>query len=429
MTGSRNRPPELQAMASSHAHPPSTPLERVLRDFDAVVAELPEAALPRLARTRAREELSRLGWPSARDEQWRYANLRAFERVQFRPAPTIDTPHPELPAPLPGFERMVFIDGVRTGARHDGVTSNGISWPAEQRLGFLCDMFARDVAALRINGSTAIELLFVTTGTAAGAVYPRLQVELQAGSQLQLVERHLGAPSQATLVAANVAINLGRGASLSHYRLQQCGPQTLFSDTVSAEIGEDASYSVRQIAIGAATARTSARIRLNGRAAAFNWQGIAVGRAKQVHDIALRVEHRAPATRTEEVFRGIADEKARIAFSGHIHIAAEAPGSDARQSLRGLIEGTGAEMDLRPRLEINTDDVRAQHGATTGQMDENLLFYLLSRGLEPSIARALLKWAFLGDVLRAIDLPALRSVAEHGAAGQLPDLIAIGALT
>jgi Fe-S cluster assembly protein SufD len=94
-----------------------------------------------------------------------------------------------------------------------------------------------------------------------------------------------------------------------------------------------------------------------------------------------------------------------------------------------LIEGARAEIDLRPRLEINTDDVRAQHGATTGQLDENLLFYLLARGIDPATARALLKWAFLGDVLRAIELPALRSAAERSAAGQLPDVAAIGALT
>ena len=96
----------------------------------------------------------------------------------------------------------------------------------------------------------------------------------------------------------------------------------------------------------------------------------------------------------------------------------------------GFLEPTpGAEIDLRPRLEINTDEVRAQHGATTGALDENLMFYLLARGIERPTARALLKWAFLGDVLRAIELPDVRRAAEHGAAGQLPDVMAIGALT
>ena len=100
-----------------------------------------------------------------------------------------------------------------------------------------------------------------------------------------------------------------------------------------------------------------------------------------------------------------------------------------RQSLRGLLEGSGAEIDLRPRLEILTDDVRAAHGATTGRLDEDLLFYLLARGIDRDRARALLKWAFLGDVLRAIELPEVRRAAEHGAAGQLPDVMAVGALT
>lgn len=411
-------------------------LDRILRDFEAAADTLPDATVSHAARRRAAQELSRLGWPSGRDEQWRYANLRAFERVgSFRPPAPASSALPDLPAALPGFDRMVFADGARIDLGSMPETAINAVWPAEQRpaelrLGFLGDMFARDVATLHIKGSAAIELLFVTTGASSGAAaYPRLQVRLEAGSELQLVERHLGAPDQPTLVAANVEVALGAGAQLAHYRLQQCGAHTLFSDTLIAEVAADATYRVRHIAIGAATARTSAQIRLTGRAAALNWQGIAVGRAQQVHDLALKVEQRAAGTRTEEVFRGIANERASVAFSGHILIASEAPGSEARQSLRGLIESASAEIDLRPRLEINTDDVRAQHGATTGQLDENLLFYLLSRGLDPSTARALLKWAFLGDVLRAIELPALRSAAEHGAAGQLPDVMAIGAVT
>jgi Fe-S cluster assembly protein SufD len=414
-------------------------IDRIMHDYAAVAARLPEAAVTRDTRARAMHELSRLGWPRNSDEQWRYTNLRAFERLPaFAPAVLArtggDAAGLELPPALPGFERLLYINGVRAvpaaRAPTQAAVVPGALWPAEQRLGLLCDMFATDVAALQIRGSSAIEVLFVTSAAAAGAAcYPRLQLALEPDSQLQLVERHLGAPDAPTLVCASVAVDLGRGAQLTHYRLQQCGLHTVFTDTLSAQLAEEASYRVRQVAIGAASARTSAQVQLAGRGAAFSWQAIAVGRGQQVHDTALKVEHRAPGTRTEEVFRGIADERARIAFSGHIHIAASAPGADARQSLRGLIEGAGAEIDLRPRLEINTDEVKAQHGATTGALDENLMFYLLARGIDRSTARALLKWAFLGDVLRAIELPQLRSAAEHGAAGQLPDIMAIGALT
>jgi Fe-S cluster assembly protein SufD len=423
---------------------PASVLDRVLRDYHSSAEQLPGDALARAARARAAAQLADLGWPSARDEQWRYANLRAFERLSaFRPAPAqselpAESELPaqiELPAPVPGFERLIYLDGVHVGgaqAQKAGTAgeSAAMTWPPEQRLGLLCDMFASDAARLRVRGEAAIEILFISSGRAGvAAVYPRLQLRLEPGSQLKLIERHLGAAAAPALVACNVTIELARAAVLSHYRLQQYGRETVFADTLWARLADQARYTVRSVAVGAGTARTSARVQLAGRAAALVWQAIAVGRGQQVHDTALKVEHNAPDTSTEELFRGIADERARIAFSGHIHIDASAPGSQARQSLRGLIEADGAEIDLRPRLEILTDEVKAAHGATTGRLDEDLLFYMLARGLDRQTARALLKWAFLSDVLREIELPGLRAEAERLAAGQLQDVQAVGALS
>jgi Fe-S cluster assembly protein SufD len=420
-------------------------LDRVLHDYRCVADTLPGGPSARSARERAAAQLADIGWPSARDEYWRYANLRAFERGAYgsaavpaaEAAATLSALQRQgaLPPPLAGFERLVYLDGVyvagtRSSAQSDtGALAWDWDWPAELRLGLLCDMFARDAARLHVHGAAAIELLFVTSPAAGGAaVYPRLQLQLAAGSRAQLIERHLGDPQAPTLVACNVTIDLGRGANLSHYRLQQCGRHIAFTDTLWARLAEQAQYSVRGMTFGAGTARTSARVQLTGRGAGLDWQAIAAGRAEQVHDTALKVEHGAPDTRTDETFRGIADERARLAFSGRIQIGAAAPGSQAHQSLKGLIEGTGAEIDLRPQLEINTHEVRAAHGASTGRLDQNLLFYLLSRGLDHKHARALLKWAFLGDVLRTIDLPGLRAEAERLAAGQLPDVPALAAL-
>jgi len=421
-------------------------LDRVLRDYRSIAEDLPGDALAHAARARAAAQLSELGWPSVRDEQWRYANLRAFERLDaFRPPAAVGAalalalPAAELPAAVPGFERLIYLDGVRVDgaqpqlagtAGNAGEPAAAWHWSAEQRLGLLCDMFAGDTARLHVHGQAAIEILFMTSERAAGAaVYPRLQLQLEPGSELKLIERHLGAAAAPALVACNVTIELARAAVLTHYRLQHYGRHTLFADNLWARLAEQARYTVRSVAVGAGTARTSARVQLAGRGAALAWQAIAVGRGEQVHDTALKVEHSAPDTSTEELFRGIADERARIAFSGHIHIEARAPGSQARQSLRGLIEGAQAEIDLRPRLEIQTDEVKAAHGATTGRLDEDLLFYMLARGLDRQTARALLKWAFLSDVLREIELPALRTEAERLAAGQLQDVQAVGALS
>ena len=425
-------------------------LERALRDFESASASLPEAILTRGTRRRAAEELSRLGWPSVRDEQWRYADLRALERITSFAPPAFGAPSPaaglegvELPGLLPGFQRIVFVDGVRAAgndAEGDGADGGAAAllaagesepgaWSPDQRLGLLGDMFAQDGAQLRIAGEAAVELLCVASARAVGAaVYPRLQLQLAPGARLTRVERHLGAPAAPVLVCAAVTAELSRGAQLQHYRLQQYGSEVVLQDSLRARLQQDAAYRVRQVVVGARSSRTSADVQLAGRGAALSWQAIAVGRASQVHDTTLRVEHAAPATQTEEVFRGIADERARLAFSGHVLIQPTAAGAVARQSLRGLIEGAGAEIDLRPRLEIHVDEVSAQHGATTGRLDENLLFYLLSRGLDRRTARALLKWAFLGDVLRAIELPSLREQAERGAAGVLQDVPTPGAL-
>ncbi|HEY6453435.1 MAG TPA: SufD family Fe-S cluster assembly protein [Steroidobacteraceae bacterium] len=416
-------------------------LDRVLREYHGVAELLPGDAQARAARARAAAQLTELGWPSWRDEHWRYANLRAFEHLSaFSPCALAEPPStPELrelalPAPTPGFTRLLYVDGVHVegAAPQAGGRAPDLphAWPAEQRLGLLCDMFATDAARLRVRGEAAIEVVFATSGRGgADAAYPRLQVQLEPGSRLELIERHVGEPAAPALVACNVTLELARDAMLSHYRLQHYGRNVLFADTLWAALGEGARYGVRSVSVGAGTARTSALVQLGGRAAALNWQAIAAGRGEQMHDTALKVEHGAPDADTVETFRGIADGRARVAFSGHINIHAAAPGSQARQSLRGLIEGAGAEIDLRPRLEILTDEVRAVHGATTGRLDEDLLFYLLARGIDRQTARALLKWAFLSDVLREFELPALRAEAERLTAGQLEDVQAVGALS
>jgi Fe-S cluster assembly protein SufD len=425
----------------------TTALTRVLRDYRGSAAQGPGGPPEHAARERAALALEQAGWPSNRDEQWRYANLRALERVaSFQPVARVATAATavssaaalqDLPPPLPGFTRLVFVDGIRHEplALPAGVRSvappgaQAAQWSAAQRLGWLGEMFATDTAALAVAGEAALELLFVTSAASAQrAVYPRLQLELGAGSRLQLVERHLGAPAGPTLVAGTATIDLARGALLTHYRTQQCGALVSFTESLDVRVGEDAQYRVRHAALGAHDARTSARVRLAGREARLQWHALAVGRGEQVQDTALQVLHGARGTGSEQVFRGIADERARLAFSGHVQIDASAPGSEARQSLRGLIAGPAAEIDLRPRLEISIDEVRATHGATTGRLDENLLFYLLARGLDPDTARALLKWAFLGDVLREVTLPALRTELERLAAGLLPDVLAAGAV-
>lgn len=147
----------------------------------------------------------------------------------------------------------------------------------------------------------------------------------------------------------------------------------------------------------------------------------ALGDAQQVQDSFALIEHAAAHARTEQLFRGIAAGRARVAFNGKIVVAKGAAGTDSQQSLRGLLAGADAEIDVRPQLEIYTDDVRCSHGATAGKLDENMLFYLLARGLEREVALRLLKWAFLADAFARIEVPELRRQIEENLAAVLQD--------
>jgi Fe-S cluster assembly protein SufD len=203
--------------------------------------------------------------------------------------------------------------------------------------------------------------------------------------------------------------------------LQELNPRSILFDTVSADLAHESVYRLHCISTGAQAARSTLAVRLNGERAELNLAVAALGGRQQVQDAYALVEHHAPHARTEQTFRGIAAGRARVAFNGKIVVARGARGTDSRQSLRGLLAGPEAEIDVRPQLEIYTDDVRCSHGATAGKLDDNMLFYLLSRGLTPESAQRLLKWAFLEDVVAQIALPALRRQIEERLADHLGD--------
>jgi Fe-S cluster assembly protein SufD len=390
------------------------------------------AAADESARRAALAALLRDDLPGNRDENWRYASLRGLERLRFAPVPAAPlSASAALPAPIPGFERHVFIDG-RHAPELSAAGSAAFSIPAapreahgrstDQRFALLNDAFAPEGADLRVRGQAQLELIFLAqAGTEAGASYPRTAVHVAAGSHLELIERHLSAGAAGSFVTSLSEIKLERDAQLTHYRVQELSRDSTLFDTLLARLDAGASYHVHGISTGARAARATQQIELAGAGAALSMAQASLGDGAQVLDGFAQVQHRAPHTRTEQLFRGIAAGRARVAFNGKIVVAAGAAGTDSQQSLRGLLAGAGAEIDVRPQLEIYTDDVRCSHGATTGKLDENMLFYLLSRGLEPDTAQRLLKWAFLADAFARIGIPELRHQIEASLAAGLKD--------
>jgi Fe-S cluster assembly protein SufD len=415
-------------------------------------------------RQRAMQALAERGLPTGRDENWKYVNLRPLEKVRFAPPAAearLAVTAQDLPAAVEGYARYTFVDGVfapslsaptahagvsiksmrASGATaHDPAASRAeganqadaasAGMRPDLRFVLLNEAFATDGALIQvapgIDCQTCVELVFVaTTEAKAGSSYPRVRLHVGAGARVGLIERHVSIGSDANFINSAVDVEVARDAFVQHYRLQQTGARAIWFDTLTANLATNAHYQLHTVNLGGLSARSTVRVQLTGEHAEVGVFGVSVGGKNQVHDIFAVVEHIAPNARTEQSFRGVSSGRARVAFNGKIIVHKGAHGTDSRQSLRGLLAGADAEIDVRPQLEIYTDDVRCNHGATAGKLDDNMLFYLLSRGLDRETAQRLLKWAFLEDVVAKIDVPELRRQIEHSLAGQLNETAAL----
>jgi Fe-S cluster assembly protein SufD len=443
-------------------------ITRIAEEHAAVADSLPSAVMGRERRRGALEALAAHGLPTSRDENWKYANLRALERVRFTPADPASGQQvvtaDKLPSPVQAYARYTFVDGtfvpeLSSPEERDGITVRPLradstvthlarlshmgphahvspddagptTPPPDMRFALLNEAFATDTAWIRAAAGTdcptCVELVFVASADAKqGASYPRVELQVEAGARLSLIERHISVGSDTNFVNAAVNIDIGRGASLHHYRLQQAGARAIWIDTLSAVLAQDAVYRLNSVALGGLSARSTMQIQLAGERSDVSILMASLGDKAQVQDAFALVEHVAAYARTEQAFRGISSGRARVGFNGKVVVRAGAHGTDSRQSLRGLLAGPEAEIDVRPQLEIYTDDVRCSHGATAGKLDENMLFYLLSRGLDRETAQRLLKWAFLEDVVSRIDVPELRKQIELSLAGQMKEAAAL----
>jgi Fe-S cluster assembly protein SufD len=432
--------------------------ERIAREHAAIAESLPAggasaSAISHARRRRAIDALLASGLPTTRDENWRYAHLRPLERVRFAPAragalPSAGVWASRLPQAIPGFARYVFLDGALapegasppagvagtlarvTSGMPVAASLEGDAPQADAAFALLNEAFAIDGlrietpagAPSRSADAVRIEVIYLASAPGdRGASYPRLSVVAAPHSRLILIERHLSLADEASFVDAAIEVRAHEGACIEHYRLQQLGSRALCLETLSASVARAAAYRLHAFGIGAQSARSTMRVRLEGEGAELALHAVAAGDGQQVLDSFAVVDHASARTRTDESFRGVAAGRSRVAFNGKIIVRPGARGADSSQSLRGLLAGASAEIDVRPQLEIYTDDVRCSHGATAGKLDESMLFYLLSRGLDRDTAQRLLKWAFLEDVVSKVAVPELRRQVESSLAGQLQE--------
>ena len=395
-------------------------------------------------REAAAERLLRLGLPTSRDDAWKYTNLRLIARRPLDPAPRRPLAADAL-AVLPersGFT-LVLVDGriapglSGTAPAHIKLTplSTLLASPQspadearlgaddgiDSRLRLLNAALLEDGAWLEVGPSaepgTTINVVHVTTG---GGAYPRLVLDAAPGTSTNLVEYHVGAGGADSLTVPVSDIRLGARARLDHHVLALGHGRAIRLEDASVELGADALYRHRHVALGAQVGRLDLRVTLAAPGASAELAGLVLAREQHQLDVRTLVRHAAPHTRSEQIYRGIAAERGRGSYDGKVIVEAGAARTDSRQSSRNLLLSPHARIDTRPQLEINADDVKCSHGATTGTLDEHMLFYLMARGLGAQTARALLTFAFAEDVLAKLGVEALRRFTEQQVLGSLP---------
>ncbi|MFY0990778.1 Fe-S cluster assembly protein SufD [Halomonas sp. C05BenzN] len=393
-----------------------------------------------------------MGFPHRRVEQWKYTDVRAIARGDFALATDADfSPATAATLTLPiEAHRLTFVDGRFSAALSQlddlpaGVQLLPLSRALEENheavggpLGRLTGVefssfsalntaFMEEGAVLRLAPGTVVEkpivLQFLSReGEAPVMSHPRILVEAGGRSQATLIEHHVGEERAANFTNLVEEIMLDRGAILTHYKLQEAPLADLHVASIHVEQGRDSRYTSFNLNLGGGLVRTDLVADLNGQGAETHYNGLFYGQGRQHVDTHTLVNHNAPHTLSNENYKGILDDRAHGVFNGKVIVKRDSQKIEAYQNNANLLLSDRAEIDTKPELEIYADDVKCSHGATTGQLDEEAIYALRTRGIDAQTARGLLTLAFAGEVMEQVDLDAVSERVELAVAGKLPE--------
>ncbi len=403
-----------------------------------------EPEFVRALRRAGGETFLRVKLPTPKHEDWRFTSLAALSAKRFAEAPSPRS-RPMAPA-LPPAPRLVFCNGRLDADASDltglppGVRAGSLAAALRERpaaveplLGRVARVrdhaFAalnaglfRDGALLELGDGAVcdrpIHLVFVTAADEAAAWHPRNLLVLGQGARGTVVESYHGRGTY--LVNPVTEIALAEGACLEHDRLQEDDPGAFHVGLIEVTQGAASRFTGQSMALGAGLGRLEIRALLEGEGATCDLHGLYVGGGRQVLDHLVYVDHASPRCTSHEVFKGILDGASRGVFAGRVHVRPGAQKTDASQVNSNLLLSEDAVVDAKPQLEILADDVKCSHGGTVGQIREDQLFYLRSRGISEVLARALLTWAFASEMVQRVGPAELRSRVRDAVRARLP---------
>ncbi len=377
------------------------------------------------------------GFPTLRDEDWRYTNVAPIARSPFKSifeaTATSGVVEALERAPFKGLagNRFVFVDGhysaelsshrpLPAGVKAVSLATalTGDSTFLEKNLGRYAPAQSNAFAALNqaffldgafihvprgINVPEPIQLIFISSGKDAGtATHPRNLIIAEADSKVTVIESYLGAGKGVGLTNAVTELVAGENTSLELLKFQDEAMESFHVAAIHGQFGRGSSVHVHSFALGARLSRNNIRVKLAGEGLECILNGLYLTKDEQLADHHMIVEHAEPHCASHEYFNGILDDKSRGVFHGRIYVHQIAQKTDAKQTNKNLLLSDDATVNTKPQLEIYADDVKCTHGATVGQLNDEAIFYLRSRGLGMETARQMLIHAFAGEIIERV---------------------------
>lgn len=384
-----------------------------------------------------------LGFPTLRHEDWRFTNVAPIAKLPFKPV-FESTPDgltnnslTQFPfAKLPGT-RLVFVNGIYAAelstapAQPDGIKVGSLaaalasdSALIEKHLGryvrtednafaALNNAFFQDGGFVYVPAGQSVaepvQFLYINTSKDAGATtHPRNLIIVEREAKATIIESYVSLASAPTFTNAVTEFALGDNCTVEHCKFQDESTDAFHIAALHSHLGRTVNFSSHSIATGAKLSRNNIRTTLDGEGIEAVLNGVYITNGDQLADHYMIVDHARPNCASHEYFNGILAGKSKGVFHGRILVRPDAQKTDAKQTNKNLLLSDDATADTKPQLEIYADDVKCTHGATIGQLNDESIYYLRSRGIGLETARRMLIHAFAGEIIDRVKHDALR---------------------
>jgi Fe-S cluster assembly protein SufD len=369
---------------------------------------------------------TRFEWPTPRLEEWRYTNLSPIASTEWRSDDRALTSF-DSAASLAGRAtvELLFVNGrfVQQRGELPYVTHGSQNHAATGApLAQLNAAHTIDGSMLSIPHGTIvpgfIHLLFVGDGDGIWS-HPRNVIDVGANAHVTIVETYVGRGRYYTNTVTDIVAR--EGAVVDHYKVECESLDAFHTSTLSIRQERASSVTARNVSIGGALVRNDVHVVLDGEGASLTLDGLFTPAASQHIDNHTVIDHAKPHCTSLELYKGVLDGNGRGIFDGRIIVRPHAQKTSSRQSNHNLLLSETAIVDSKPTLEIHNDDVKCNHGSTIGQLNEEALFYLRSRGIDEESARNMLVFAFASEIVERMKIEPVREQIGRALFRQMPD--------